>query len=90
MKLETKFKPLDTIFYLEKDSKCSSNKVIKKGRIGSVKAIATGEHDIQIIYVLYDKTEINEVWCYSSLEELRQELLHKINGLGVGSVIGGI
>ena len=90
MKLETKFKPLDTIFYLEKDSKCSSNKVIKQGRISAVKAIATGEYDIQIIYVLYDRTEINEVWCYSSLEELRQELLYKIKGLRVGSVIGGI
>ena len=87
MKLETKFKPLDTIFYLEKDSKCSSNKVIKQGRISSVKAVATGEYDIQIIYVLYDRTEINEVWCYSSLEELKQELLYKIKGLRVGSII---
>lgn len=90
MKIETKFKPLDTIFYLEKDSKCSSNKVIKQGTIGSVKAIATGEYDLQIFYVLYDRTEIHETWCYSSLEELRQDLLYKIKGLSVGSVIGKI
>lgn len=90
MKLETKFKPLDTIFYIEKDSKCSFNKAIKQGRIGSVKVIATGEYDIQIIYVLYDRTEINEIWCYSSLEELKQELIYRIKGFGVGSVIGKI
>ncbi len=90
MKLETKFKPLDTIFYLEKDSKCSSNNVIKQGRIGCVKVIATGEYDIQIVYVLYDRSEIHEVWCYSSLEELKQELLYRIKCLGVGSVIGKI
>ena len=90
MKLETKFKPLDTIFYLEKDSKCGSKKVIKQGRIGSVKAIATGEYDIQIVYVLYDRSEIHEVWCYSSLEELRQDLSYKIKELRVGSVIGEI
>ena len=75
MKLETKFKPLDTIFYLEKDSKCCFKEVIKQGRISVVKAIATGEYDIQVIYVLYNRTEVNEVWCYSSLEELKQEFI---------------
>ena len=67
MIIETRFKPLDTIFYLE-NSKFSSNKVIKQGRIGSVRAEANGEYDLQIIYVLYDKKVINETWCYSTLE----------------------
>lgn len=89
MKIETKFKPLDTIFYLE-NSNFGSNKVIKQGRIGSVRAEANGEYDLQIVYVLYDKTEINETWCYSTLEELKEDMTYKIKGLGVGSVIDKI
>lgn len=88
MIIETKFKPLDYMFYLEKENKCSSNKVIKKGKITSVRAEANGEYDLQIIYVLYDGTEINECWCYSSLEELKEDMLYKIKNLEVGSVVG--
>lgn len=91
MIIETKFKPLDSIVYLEKDG---SDRVVKNGRIGAVKVIATGEYDLQIFYVLYDKKEIHEIYCYSSLEELKATLLsdneYRIRGLGVGSVVKSI
>lgn len=90
MIIETKFKPLDSIVYLEKDG---SDRVVKNGRIGAVKVIATGER-LQIFYVLYDKKEIHEIYCYSSLEELKATLLsdneYRIRGLGVGSVVKSI
>lgn len=88
MIIETRFKPLDTIFYLEKESGNSSNKVIKQGRISSIIAEAIGEYDLEINYKLYDKTLINETWCYSSLEELKEDMSCKIKCLGVGSVVG--
>lgn len=91
MVLETKFKPLDLIVYLDKEG---SSRVIKQGKIGAVKAIATGVYDIQIIYVLYDKTEINEVYCYSSIEDLKTSMLsdneYRIKGLSIGSVVKSI
>lgn len=90
MIIETKFKPLDSIVYLEKDG---SDRVVKNGRIGAVKVIATSER-LQIFYVLYDKKEIHEIYCYSSLEELKATLLsdneYRIRGLGVGSVVKSI
>ena len=90
MIIETRFKPLDTIFYLEKESVNSSNKVIKQGRISSVRAESIGEYDLEIEYKLYDKKVINETWCYSTLEELKEDMLYKIKNLEVGSVIGKI
>lgn len=94
MKIETRFKPKDTIVYLEKDGKHCNNKVIKQGKIGAVKAVATGDYDIQIVYILYDKTEINEFWCYPSMKELKDSLIddvnYRIKSLDVGSVIGKI
>lgn len=90
MIIETRFKPSDRVIYLEQENKCSSNKVIKQGTVIAVIATLSGEYNRQIVYKLFDKTEIHETWCYASLEELKEDMSRKIKNLEIGSVIGKI
>ena len=95
MKIKTKFNVRDTIVYLEKSERCSSEQVIKQGKIGKILIEAPDEYDchIQITYVLYNGTSVNEFYCYSSLDELKESLLktneYRIKNLSLNSTIRG-
>ena len=76
MKIKTKFNYGDTIVYLEKSESSSSEKVIKQGRIGKILIEVPDEYDchVQITYVLYNRIVVNEIYCYSSLDELKESM----------------
>lgn len=95
MKIKTKFRVGDTIVFLEKSDNRSSEKVIKQGRIVKILIEVPDEYDchIQITYVLYNRTVVNEFYCYSSLDELKESLLstneYRIKNLSLNSTIRG-
>lgn len=95
MKIKTKFNVGDTIVYLEKSERCSSEKVINQGRIGKILIEVPDEYEchVQITYVLYNRNVVNEVYCYSSLDELKDTLLktneYRIKNLSLNSTLRG-
>lgn len=91
MKIKTKFELGDTIVYLQKSTNDSSKQVVKQGKVGFIKIEIPRDVEVNVFYILYDKTVVNEFYCYSSLDELKKHLLednmYKINKLGINSII---
>lgn len=91
MKIKTKFELGDEIIYLQKtESKCSE-RIVKKGRVGFIKIEIPRDVEVNVFYILYDKTVINEIYCFSSIEELKEKMLkdneYKIKNLCINSII---
>lgn len=91
MKIKTKFELEDRIVYLEKDKNNGNKQIIKQGKISLIKVEIPRNVEINISYVLYDKTIVHEMYCYSSLEELKEQLLKsnefRIKNLSISSII---
>ena len=91
MKIKTKFELGDEIIYLQKtESKCSE-RIVKKGCVGFIKIEIPRDVEVNVFYILYDKTVINEIYCFSSIEELKEKMLkdneYKIKNLCINSII---